>query len=121
MTLEVAIADADYSDFWVVTASSRVTDCSLDVHGSVHCKRIFKYNQQDATLHNLFISVKCSTRFTRFFRPSSGAQNCTYSIEYFVRPLLLPATVVEELELTVVGSSKGLTKYPMLYVQFLSS
>ena len=31
-----------------------------DVHGSVHRKPIFKYNQQDATLHNLFISVKFS-------------------------------------------------------------
>ena len=72
---------------------------------------ILKYNQQDATLHNLFISVKCSTCFRRFLHPSSGAQNCIYSIGYFVKPLLLPATVV-------AGSSKGLTKYPMLYIQF---
>ena len=35
---------------------------------------VFKYNQQDATLHNLFISVKYSTCFRRFLRPSSGAQ-----------------------------------------------
>jgi len=28
------------------------------------------YNQQDATLHNLFISVKCSTCFRGFLRPS---------------------------------------------------
>ena len=35
-------------------------------------------------------------------------KNCIYSIGYFVKPLLLPATVV-------AGSSKGLTKYPMLY------
>jgi len=34
-----------------------------------------EYNQQDATFHNLFISVRCSTCFRRFFRPSSGAQN----------------------------------------------
>ena len=34
---------------------------------------IFKYNQQDATLHNFFISVKCSAYFGRFLRPSSGA------------------------------------------------
>ena len=47
---------------------------TFDVHGSVHRKRIFKYNQQDATLHNLFISVKCSTCFRRFLCPSSGAQ-----------------------------------------------
>ena len=35
---------------------------------------IFKYNQQDSALHKLFISVKCSTCFRRFLRPSSGAQ-----------------------------------------------
>ena len=39
-------------------------------------------NQQDATFHNLFNSVRRSTRFRRFFRPSSGAQNCTYSVRY---------------------------------------
>jgi len=37
-----------------------------------------EYNQQDATFHNLFISIRRSTCFRRFFRPSSGAQNCTY-------------------------------------------
>ena len=72
---------------------------------------IFKYNQQGARLHNLFISVKFSTCFRRFLRPSSGAQNCIYSNGYFVKPLMLPAT-------TVAGSSKGLTKYPVLYIQF---
>ena len=62
---------------------------------------IFKYDQENATLHNLFIYLKCSTCFRRFFRPSSGARNCIYSIGYFVKPLLLPATVVEEIELQV--------------------
>ena len=36
----------------------------------------------DATFHNLFISVRHSTCFGQFFRPSSGAQNCTYSVRY---------------------------------------
>jgi len=40
------------------------------------------YNQQDATFFNLFISVRRSTCFRRLFRPSSGAQNCTYSVRY---------------------------------------
>ena len=31
---------------------------------------------------NLFISARRSTCFRRFFRPSSGAQNCTYSVRY---------------------------------------
>jgi len=41
-----------------------------------------EYNQQDATFLNLFISVRRSTCFRRVFRPSSGAQNCTYSVMY---------------------------------------
>jgi len=41
-----------------------------------------EYNQQDATFHNLFISVRRSTCFRWFFPPLSGAQNCTYSVRY---------------------------------------
>ena len=41
-----------------------------------------EYNQQDATFHSFFISVRRSARFRRVFRPSSGAQNCTYSVGY---------------------------------------
>ena len=41
-----------------------------------------EYNQQDAKFHNLFISVRRCTCFGRFLRPSSGAQNCTYSVRY---------------------------------------
>jgi len=29
---------------------------------------------------DLFISINYSTGFRRFLRPSSGAQNCTYSV-----------------------------------------
>jgi hypothetical protein len=47
-----------------------------------HIFRIFKYNQQDATLYNVFIYVKCSTCFRRVLRLSSGAQNCIHSIGY---------------------------------------
>jgi len=42
-----------------------------------------EYNQQDAKFHNLFTSVTCSTCFRRFFRPSPGAQNCTYRVRYW--------------------------------------
>jgi len=31
---------------------------------------------------DLFISMNCSTCFSRFLRPSSGAQNSTYSVRY---------------------------------------
>jgi len=41
-----------------------------------------EYNQQDATFLNLFISVRRSACLRQFFCPSSGAQNCTYSVRY---------------------------------------
>jgi hypothetical protein len=47
-----------------------------------HRRYISKYNQHDATLHNLFISVKCSTCFRWYLRPSLGDQKCIYSIGY---------------------------------------
>jgi hypothetical protein len=34
-------------------------------------------------LYDSFISAKCSTCFRRILRPSSGAQNCAYSIGVF--------------------------------------
>jgi hypothetical protein len=60
--------------------------------------RISKYNQQDATLHSLFISVKCSTCFKWFLRPSSGAQKLYIQHRVLVKPLLLPAAILEEYE-----------------------
>jgi hypothetical protein len=59
---------------------------------------ISKYNQQDATLHNLFFSVKCSKCFRRFLSPSSRAQKLHIQHRVFVKPFLLPAAIVEELE-----------------------
>jgi len=41
-----------------------------------------EHNQQDATFHNLFISLRRSTCFRRVLCPSSGAQNCTYKVRY---------------------------------------
>ena len=43
---------------------------------------IYSYNQQDATLHSLFISGNCFTCFGWYFHTSSGAYNCIYSIWY---------------------------------------
>jgi len=45
---------------------------------------VFKQNQQDAMLHNGIFYYKCSTFFRRFLHPSSGAQNCIYSIGYLL-------------------------------------
>jgi len=47
-----------------------------------------QYNQQDATFHNLFISVRRSTCFRQFFRPSSGAKNCTSASDQYCYLLL---------------------------------
>ena len=59
-----------------------VVSNKFEVQGSMHCKYVPKYNQQDATLHSLFISVNCSTCCGWVPHPSSGAQNCIYSIWY---------------------------------------
>ena len=56
------------------------------VYGGLRMKIIrnfAEYNQQDAKFLNLFISVRRYTCFRRFFRPSSGAQKCTYSVRYW--------------------------------------
>jgi len=45
-------------------------------------RRVFKHNQQEATLHNDIYYYKCSTCFRRFLRPSSGTQNYIHSIGY---------------------------------------
>jgi len=47
-----------------------------------HALSFAEYNQQDATFHNLFISVRRSTCFRWVFRPSSGARKRTYSVRY---------------------------------------
>ena len=60
----------------------------------------FKYNQQDATSQELFISAKMPYILGGSFAHHQELKNCIYSIGYFFKPLLLPATVV-------VGSSKG--------------
>jgi len=71
----------------------------FDLYGSVHRKSIFKYNQRNATLHSylflwnaLHVSGGSSAHHQEF-------KNCMYSIGYCVKPLLLPATVLEEMGL----------------------
>jgi len=62
-----------------------------------HVAQVYSQNTANKTRHfsNLFISVRRCTCFRRFFCPSSGAQNCTYS-----------ARLLARLE---AGSSNGLT------------
>jgi len=60
---------------------------------------LLKYDQQDAMLRSFFISVNCSTCFGWIPHPSSGAQHCYLQHMVFVKPLLLPAAIVEEFHL----------------------
>ena len=70
-----------------------------------------EYNQQDATFHNFFISVRRSICYIRFFCPSSGAQNCTYSVRYL-------SDQYWYLLLAWPSVSYWSDKYLTLYVQF---
>ena len=54
-------------NFWNLAAG-------LTFIGPLSSSIFAEYNQQDATFHNLFISLRRSTCFRRFFSPSSGAQ-----------------------------------------------
>jgi len=60
----------------------KYTNVNLTFIGPCIASMFAKYNQQDATFHNLFSSVRSSTCFGRFFHPSSGAHNCTYSVRH---------------------------------------
>jgi len=51
---------------------------------------------------DLFISINCSTCFRRFLHPSSGAQNCTYSVRYCQTNT---AAIVDEMELRSISST----------------
>ena len=79
-----------------------------------------KYNQQDATLPSLFISVNCSICFGWFLHPSSGAQSCTYSIWYLSNRychLLLSWKSWKSFNSSTIaaGSSNGMTNTSCRY------
>jgi hypothetical protein len=77
----------------------------------------FKYNQQDATLYNIFYCCQCSTCIRRFSRPSSGAQTVRTASGICQACLLLPLAWVSCSPTLAVAASK-LDIYQMLYVQF---
>ena len=74
------------SDIKLVFNSSNITM----MHGPINIQLIychfFNYNQQDATIFD-YLFLKGSTCFGRCFRPSSGAQICTFSFRY-CQPIL---------------------------------
>jgi hypothetical protein len=74
----------------------------FDVHGSVHCNNILIYIRQDAALHSLFyletaLYVSGGTITHNQERKQLYLQHLV-----FVTPLLLSATIVEELKLVWV-------------------
>ena len=69
-----------------------------------------QYNQWDETFHNFFISVRRCTCFRRFFYPSSGAQNCAYS----VRPILLPAASLARLAAGLTSTWRCMCSFELL-------
>ena len=60
----------------LVQSAVYVNDFFLTFIGPCIANIFSDYNQQDATFHDLFISVRRSTCFRRVFRPSSGEIIC---------------------------------------------
>jgi hypothetical protein len=60
------------------------------------------YNQQDATIF-YYLFLKSPKYFGRFFRSSSRAYNCTFSLRY-CQPILLQTDIVDERELCSISS-----------------
>ena len=80
-------------------------DCGkFDIHMSVHHKYISKLQPTRCNVSGYIYFYKCCTCFRRFLRPSSGAQNCTYSFSY-CQPILLLAASVGEMELSSISST----------------
>ena len=78
--------------------SSRIFVNEFNLHGSIHRNNILIYFQQDATLHSLYyretaLHVSGGTTTHHQERKQRYLQHLV-----FVTPLLLPAAIVEELE-----------------------
>jgi len=67
---------------WSYHLEAQIIQPNLTFIGPCIINIFVEYNQQDAKFLNLFILVIRSTCIRWFFRPSSGAQNCTYSVRY---------------------------------------
>jgi len=94
--------------------------CEMWWHNSMCFLIITNYSQQNAVFLEFIYFYRPSTCFRRFFRPSSGAHNCTYNLRY-CQPILLLAATVDMMELsissTVAASSSIGWQYLKLYVQ----
>jgi hypothetical protein len=113
----------DYREIFFVSKSVYIFWVTLylvkcDIHISVHCNIITDYSQEDAYFPEFIYFYRRSTCFRRFFRPSSGANICTYSFRY-CQPILLLAATVEEVFHLAASSSVG-SQYLKLYVQIFA-
>ena len=70
----------------------------FNVHGSVHCKNILIYIQQDATLHSLFYLETALHVSGGTFTHHQKRKQLYPQHLVFVTPLLLPAAIMEELK-----------------------
>ena len=76
----------------------------LEVQGSVHRKCIPKYDQQDATLHSFYF---CKLLYMFRVDPPPIIRSTKLHLQHlvFVKPLLLPAAIVEELRRSLNSST----------------
>jgi hypothetical protein len=93
-----------------------------NVQGSAHRKYIPIYFQQYATLHGLSISGNCLNVSGGISTHHQEHTQLYLQHLILVKPLLLPAAIVEELELnsssfTIAAGSKRLVKCQMLWIQ----
>jgi len=83
---------------WVAAPQHKKINLMFNVQGSVHRNNILIYIQQEATLHRLFY---LETALHVSGGTTTHHQECKQVyLQHlvFVRPLLLPAVIVEELE-----------------------
>jgi hypothetical protein len=71
---------------------------TFGIHMSVHCKYISKLQPTRCNVSWFIYFYRRSTCFRWFLRPSSGAQNCTYSF-WYCQPIMLLAAVKDKMEL----------------------
>ena len=100
------------------------TTAIVEWHSYVRASQIyFQITTNKLQLFLIYYFYRRSTCFRRFLRPSSGAQNSTYSFRYCQPILLLAASCVDEMVRGIISSTLAANsnmgwQYLKLYVQF---
>jgi len=68
----------------VMISALLITYLIFDIHMSVHHEYISRLQPTRCNVSWFIYFYRRSTCFRRFLRPSSGAQNCTYSFRYWL-------------------------------------